>query len=109
MGLQMSENKFSFDGYIPPGVSVQNNIDRALAFKDSHTVQETLNWFYETVRNNKDQHLPQSESMDYKQIDPVYQDFGNFNYGAVGSALGYSDIFLRDGAGWAQQKWLSSP
>ncbi len=50
--------------------------------------------------------------MDYKQHGWEYEDFGNFNYGMVGSAAGIPvDVLLR-GAGYAQhaagtskQKW----
>jgi RHS repeat-associated protein len=35
---------------------------------------------------------------DYKQQGP-YDDFGNFNFGATGAALGYSDSMLLRGAG----------
>jgi len=39
-------------------------------------------------------HMP----WDYKQQGP-YDDFGNFNFGATGAALGYSDAELLRGAG----------
>jgi type VI secretion system secreted protein VgrG len=35
---------------------------------------------------------------DYKQ-QGGYDDFGNFNFGAMGAALGYSDSVLQRGAG----------
>ena len=93
---------FGFPGAIPPGVSVADNVSRAQEFQDAHTPAETLQWFYETVRNNKDQHLPTADSMDYKQFDPAYAPFGNFNYGVVGKALGLPDWVLQYGAGYAQ-------
>ncbi|HPT50186.1 MAG TPA: polymorphic toxin type 44 domain-containing protein, partial [Accumulibacter sp.] len=40
--------------------------------------------------------------MDYKQIDKSYADSGNFNFGAVGKALGFPDSVLKNGAGAAQ-------
>ncbi|WP_323000750.1 calcium-binding protein [Denitromonas sp.] len=40
--------------------------------------------------------------MDYKQIDPEYADFGNYNYAVVGKALGFPDWVLKHGAGYAQ-------
>jgi RHS repeat-associated protein len=41
--------------------------------------------------------------MDFKQGGQrQFEPFGNFNFGAVGSALGYSDDFLLAGAGAAQ-------
>lgn len=51
-------------------------------------------FFYHQVRNGS--------RWDYKQLDPKYADFGNYNYGATGAALGIpSDVLLR-AAGWAQ-------
>lgn len=38
---------------------------------------------------------------DYKQIDPLYQDFGNFNYGGAGYAFGFSENLLLREAGRA--------
>jgi hypothetical protein len=94
----MSDN-YGFEGAVPPNVSVSDNIAKARAYQATHTTKETLLWFYEHVRNNRDAHLPQSESMDCKQIDRKYADFGNFNYGAVGHALGFSDDMLEYAAG----------
>jgi hypothetical protein len=93
----MSNYNFGFIGYIPPGVSVQDNVDRALEFQRTHTARETAEWFYETVRNNggNNYHMPQQDSMDYKQIDNKYNDIGNLNYAVVGKALGFSDILIR--------------
>lgn len=56
---------------------------------------ETLAWFYSQVRNKG--------PMDYKQDKSGnYQDFGNFNFGVVGSAAGLSESILLRAAGWAQ-------
>jgi hypothetical protein len=41
---------------------------------------------------------------DYKQIDGKYENFGNFNFGATGTALGFSPDLLLRGAGWASIK-----
>lgn len=41
--------------------------------------------------------------MDYKQSSSVYQDFGNFNYGAVGTAVGFPDSVLLREAGRAHR------
>lgn len=95
-------NNYGFPGAVPPGVNVEQNISRALEYQASHSPQETFDWFYDHVRNNKDGHLPQDQSMDYKQIDPKYADFGNFNYGTIGRVLGIPDSVLEYGAGWAQ-------
>ncbi len=39
---------------------------------------------------------------DYKQQGRQYEDFGNFNFGATGAALGLSNYVLLRGAGIAQ-------
>jgi hypothetical protein len=56
---------------------------------------ERLRWFYNQVRNKG--------PWDYKQRGPEYQNFGNFNYGATGRALGLSEGLLLREAGRAQQ------
>jgi Ca2+-binding RTX toxin-like protein len=99
----MADN-YGFTGDVPPGVSVSDNVARAKEYQKTHTSEETFNWFFDTVKNNSDGHLSQDLSMDYKQIDSRYENFGNFNYGAIGKALGYSDAMLLYGAGWAQGK-----
>ena len=40
--------------------------------------------------------------MDLFQLDPNYEDFGNFNYGVTGSAAGFSPEVLKRAAGFAQ-------
>lgn len=52
--------------------------------------------WYNAVRNN--------ERWDYKQQGSRYQDFGNYNFGLTGSALGIPPGVLRRGAGWAQDQ-----
>lgn len=52
-------------------------------------------WFRDQV-NNKG-------PWDYKQKGKEYQDFGNFNYGATGLALGFDEKTLLREAGRAQQ------
>jgi hypothetical protein len=103
-------NNYGFQGQIPPNASVEENINRALQYKETHTITETYEWFYEYTRNNKPDNegrfcLPTdpNHSMDYKQLNEKdengnlitnYADFGNFNYGAVGRALGIPDYIL---------------
>jgi hypothetical protein len=50
--------------------------------------------------------FPKGHEMDYKKdgVGDQYQDFGNFNYGAVGSALGIGPYMLHGAAGVAQIK-----
>lgn len=40
--------------------------------------------------------------LDYKQQGKQFEDFGNFNYGVVGAALGFDKDLLLRAAGWAQ-------
>ena len=40
---------------------------------------------------------------DYKQYNRGYQDFGNYNYGRTGAAMGLATDFLLGQAGRAQQ------
>lgn len=64
-------DNLGFSGAVPDGVSIKENINRALEYRDTHTPAETAWWFYNVVRNNKDGHLTPDQSMDYKQIDPI--------------------------------------
>ena len=96
------QDTYGFVGAMPPGVTVADNVARAQAFQRTHTPAETVQWFNEIFRNNKDGHLSSSESMDFKQIDSIYASFGNFNYGVVGRVLGFPNWVLEYGAGYAQ-------
>jgi hypothetical protein len=48
--------------------------------------------------------FPSGHEMDYKTADKKYRDFGNFNYGAFGSALGLTPYELHSGAGVQQMR-----
>jgi len=79
----------------PPGVNVDDNIREAEEHKGN------LVWFYDQV----DSHGP----WDYKNVEEYKKDgslenFGNFNYGATGAALGVPDEVLYRAAG-AKQIW----
>jgi len=89
----------------PPGVSVDENMRRARALQDTITngmpgdmpppdpaYGIMTAWF------------PKGHEMDYKKGGDQYRDFGNFNYGAVGSALGISPYVLHGAAGVVQMK-----
>ncbi|MRS16221.1 type IV secretion protein Rhs [Enterobacteriaceae bacterium RIT691] len=56
----------------------------------------TYHWFYQKVRRGG--------PWDYKQFDPYFQNFGNFNFGAAGLAAGIPEGILLVGAGWAQSR-----
>ncbi len=80
---------------VPPGVSIVNNMMTARLHKGPSAI--TYLWFYEMVRLGG--------PWDYKtQIGRKYEDFGNFHYGAVGTAAGFAEQVLLRGAGWAQGK-----
>lgn len=81
----------------PPGVSVDRNMREAQSKKDFFSKGGTsflFSWFYTKVRNRG--------AWDYKQQGRDYEAFGNFNYGACGTAAGISAEVLLRGAGWAQ-------
>ena len=73
----------------PPGSDIQSN----MLFADN--IWNPF-WFYNRVRNNG--------RWDYKQRGRRYEDFGNFNFGAAGTAFGFPLGILQRGAGWANQK-----
>tara|TARA_R110001583_G_scaffold195251_1_gene370892 strand:+ start:35 stop:1174 length:1140 start_codon:yes stop_codon:yes gene_type:complete len=88
---------------IPPSANLNANIRRMGEIK-SHAESAgvpfyvssafLINFFYNSVRNGS--------VMDYKQLGPQYAEFGNYNYGAIGRALGIPSQVLKRGAGWAQ-------
>lgn len=90
----MNDENLGFtSGSIPSGVSVAGNIEYALAYQSTHTKTETILWFKNMVQNGG--------AWDYKQLDAdtrppgttsIYENFGNYNYGAVGTALGMSQV-----------------
>ncbi|MGY2180835.1 polymorphic toxin type 44 domain-containing protein [Pseudomonas agarici] len=53
-------------------------------------------WFYTQVRNRG--------PWDYKKTSSEYEAFGNFNYGATGTAAGFSEGVLLRAAGFAQNR-----
>jgi len=72
----------------PPGVDIDWNIRRAL-------VSVSFVWFIERL-------APDGE-MDYKKYGyQKYEDFGNFNYGAVALAFGLTENAALRGAGLVQ-------
>lgn len=81
--------------HIPPGVDIQSNIALAESMGKGDPYFMPA-WFYSQVQNKG--------PWDYKQFGPQYQEFGNFNYGATGTAAGFSKQALQRGAGWAQEK-----
>ena len=70
---------------VPPGEYLDENM------KEANERRLNLLWFYQQVRNGG--------PWDYKQQGGQYEDLGNFNYGATGSALGLPGEVLKRGAG----------
>ncbi len=101
----------------PPGVNVDDNIRTATETRKSFlrppggirdlgetgasgpsVVVQSLLWFKGMVNDQG--------PWDYKYQDAdrtKYENFGNFNYGATGSALGLTLAILQRAAGWQQQ------
>lgn len=80
----------------PNGACVEMNIWAAKIQVGFATGPSDYYWFYQMVRNGG--------PWDYKQRGAGYQNFGNFNYGAVGHAIGIPEAILLRAAGWAQSR-----
>jgi len=86
----------------PSGADINKNIETAKKMGLASFLNplkpvidaRALLWFRNQVKNNG--------PWDYKQQGRQYQDFGNFNYGATGLALGLGETFLLREAGRAQ-------
>jgi hypothetical protein len=85
---QMTQTKCGKIPPAPPGVNINSNIYEAAQ-------QWNPTWFYNHVRK--------IGPWNYKRQNPLYEDFGNFNYGATGSAFGFPDQILLRAAGAASQ------
>ena len=91
----------------PPGVDVKKDVKLAQQYRVDFSPNGVTNlvtmarnaynvaWFYKKVNYGED--------WDLKKYGDQYQDYGNWHYGVVGSAAGYSEPVLRLGAGFAQQ------
>lgn len=81
----------------PPGVSLEDNMRMAYTQRNNFNRGGDaflFSWFYSQVRNRG--------PWDYKQRGRHYANFGNFHYGAVGRAAGFSLGILLRAAGVAQ-------
>lgn len=80
----------------PPNVDIEANMRRAKMHRPHGfgTAFSDAQWFYTMVRNKGE--------WDYKQHGRQYEAFGNWHYGAVGRAIGFSDLDLLRRAGGAQ-------
>ena len=73
----------------PSTVDVMKNIAASQS-----QISGNIFWFFNQVRGKG--------PWDFKQINPSYEDFGNFHYGIVGRAMGISRTRLLSEAGAAQ-------
>jgi RHS repeat-associated protein len=82
----------------PPDVYIDGNISRAEQHrpKGPVTAVSAANWFKNQVKARAE--------WDYKRrsSDLRYEDFGNFNYGATGAAVGFDLVTLHSEAGKVQ-------
>jgi hypothetical protein len=88
-GYRTSQMKKTKCGNIPP-VPPEVDID-----KNMESGYPNPWWFKNQVKNKG--------PWDFKQINPIYTDFGNFHYGAIGRASGFPSSLLLREAGRAQQ------
>ena len=81
---------------IPENVSTIDNmhVARRQKFALQDGSAHLYSWFYKQVRNRG--------PWDYKQRSASYEAFGNFNYGATGTAAGIPASRLLRAAGMAQ-------
>lgn len=90
---------YDVSSFSPPGVSLASNMMQARFHRGPGAM--TYEWFYQKVRLNG--------VWDYKNYaGRQYANFGNFNYGATGTAAGIPGSVLLRAAGWAQTRAGSS-
>jgi hypothetical protein len=74
--------------YAPPGASLCENINKV----KQHSINPF--WFYSQVQK--------FGAWDYKQMNPKFEDYGNFNFGVVAAAFGFPYYVAQSEAGRAQ-------
>ncbi|MEP0207363.1 MAG: polymorphic toxin type 44 domain-containing protein [Paracoccaceae bacterium] len=74
----------------PSDVDIDENIGEA----EQQSYPIDLLWFYNQVKTNG--------PWDYKQRNTQFENFGSFNYGATGTAMGIPERLLRRQTGIAQ-------
>ncbi len=82
--------------YPPRGLEIlKDHIKQARARREVQNMATPLTyiWFYQRVRNRG--------PWDYKQKNKVWENYGNFHYGAVGYAAGIPAEILHTAAGAA--------
>lgn len=91
----------------PAGVSLERNIERAEAMRDANRMAPLTPGSFSPHNIGREMFKLFSDGgeMDYKRGGrSEYRDFGNFNYGAFGSAYGFSPYELHTGAGIQQMR-----
>ena len=83
---------YATSSFVPQDVDIISHM--MIARLHGGATLTTYVWFYSMVRN----HGP----WDYKQGKPQFENFGNFHFGAVGTAAGIPDGVLLRAAGVAQ-------
>jgi len=85
---------------MPVSASLDRNIQQAAMTRAAFGGSARA-WWYNQVRNahGRGAQVMAGASWDYKQIG--FEDFGNFNYGATGAAVGWSRAELAFGSLWA--------
>lgn len=78
----------------PSDYSLSDNMALARNYANSHSTPENLYWFYQQVNYDA--------PWDYKTQSISYEYLGNFNYGATGAAMGFSEQLLLRAAALAQ-------
>lgn len=96
-GTEIGKIEPNFIPEKPPHVDLDENVNIAKAHRFN------ADWFRDIVKNHKEAYKEgKGCGWDYKQLDPRYAAFGNFNYGVTGAALGIPDPYLYREAGRAQ-------
>lgn len=85
----------------PPGIDINKNIQRGEEIRQNENILKRIDDAHAMFRNKG--------PYDYKQlgrgqIPNPYANFGNFDYGAMGSAMGIPDQILLRAGGWAQER-----
>lgn len=98
--MSLSDN----NGYPgPQGTSVAQNVQEALEYQSTHGPSSTISWFVEQVQGGGDwDYRQQGENLGLGKT--AWQDIGNFNFGAVGTALGFNSYELEN-LGGIYQWW----
>jgi Bacterial toxin 44 len=90
----------------PTEADINANIDRAKRHIPDGplTAIDSATWFRDMVqgKGSTAQKVKDGDSWNYKKLGSQYEDFGNFNYGATGRAIGFSEYQLQTEAGRAQ-------